>query len=163
MEESWPYLVTNINYETVGKNWHMRNVGRHESKRPLGTPRRRLENDIKTSLKEIVCDCGLLADRPWRPDRLRGPPSLLSNGHRGPFPRWCSCRGVNLTTHLHLLSRSRMAELYFHSSIRLNGVVFYLLSTGTTLLLLYTFTFNVLPKLNDNNEMLFQLNCTFLI
>jgi hypothetical protein len=31
--------------------------------------------------------------------------------------------GMELTAHLHLVPRSRMAELYFHSPIRLHGVV----------------------------------------
>jgi hypothetical protein len=31
--------------------------------------------------------------------------------------------GVKLTTHLHLLPRSRMVELYLHSLICLNGIV----------------------------------------
>jgi hypothetical protein len=50
---------------------------------------------------------------PQRPDRLCGPLSLLSNGYRG----------VKLTTHLHLVPRSRMVELYLHSPICLHSVV----------------------------------------
>jgi hypothetical protein len=38
-------------------------------------------------------------------------------------------RGVNLTTHLHLVPMLRMVELHFHSPIPLNGVVVNYLKT----------------------------------
>jgi hypothetical protein len=44
---------------------------------------------------------------PRLPDRLWGPPDLLSNGYRWLFPRGLSDRGVKLTTHFQLLPRSR--------------------------------------------------------
>jgi hypothetical protein len=42
---------------------------------------------------------------PQRPDRLRGPASLLSNESRRIFPRDYSDWGVKLTTRLHLVPR----------------------------------------------------------
>jgi len=45
---------------------------------------------------------------PPRSDRLWGPISLLYNGYRGLLPRGQSNQGVNLTTHLHIVSRSIM-------------------------------------------------------
>jgi hypothetical protein len=44
---------------------------------------------------------------PRYPDRLWGPPSLLSNGYQGLLPRGYSGWGVNLTTHPQLVPRSR--------------------------------------------------------
>jgi hypothetical protein len=45
---------------------------------------------------------------PLRPERLWGPPSLLSNRYQVLFPWGQSGRGVKLTTHLHLVPRSKM-------------------------------------------------------
>jgi hypothetical protein len=44
---------------------------------------------------------------PSRPERLSGPPGLLSNGYQGLFPCGWSGRGLKLTTHLHLVPRSK--------------------------------------------------------
>jgi hypothetical protein len=46
---------------------------------------------------------------------LWGPPSLLSNGYRGPFPGGRAWPGVTLTTHLHLVPRSWMSRSYTSS------------------------------------------------
>jgi hypothetical protein len=45
------------------------------------------------------------------PDRIWGVPSLLSNGYQGLFPWGQSGRGVKLTTHFHLVPRSRMHRI----------------------------------------------------
>jgi hypothetical protein len=70
---------------------------------------------------------------PCRPERLWGPPNLLSKGYGGSFPggkaAWAwswphtsnKCRGQG------------NVDLYIHSPIRLHGVVLNLLSTETTL------------------------------
>jgi hypothetical protein len=57
-----------------------------------------------------------------RPDWLWGPLSLLSNGYRWFFPRGKSSRGMKLTTHLHLVPRSKMVELYISSPVRVHGM-----------------------------------------
>jgi hypothetical protein len=64
-----------------------------------------------------------------RPDQLWGPPSLLSNGHWG----W-SDLGVKLTTHLHLVPRSRMRGA-IHPVPQYTFMAWYSVkkSTGTTL------------------------------
>jgi hypothetical protein len=60
---------------------------------------------------------------PQCPDRLWDPPSLLSNEYQGLFPGWYSGWGVKLATHLHLVPRSRIVELYLHSPICLHDIV----------------------------------------
>jgi hypothetical protein len=50
--------------------------------------------------------------------------SLLSNMHVGLCTRDKSDWSVKLTIHLHLVSRSRMVELYPQSQTRVHGVVF---------------------------------------
>jgi hypothetical protein len=51
------------------------------------------------------------------------PPSLLSNGYWRLLSWAYIGQGVKLTTHLHLMSRSRMVVLYFHSLINLHDMM----------------------------------------
>jgi hypothetical protein len=61
---------------------------------------------------------------PLRPEWFWAPPSLLSNEYEGLFPWGQSDRGVKLTTHLHLVPRSKNEWSYtFIPPICLHGVV----------------------------------------
>jgi hypothetical protein len=88
------------------------------------------------------CTIGVLGFDSWRgleffsssprQDRLWVPPSLLSNGYQRLFPWGKNGRGVKLTTHLHLLLRSKNEWSYSSTPpIRLHGVMLSQI-TGTT-------------------------------
>jgi hypothetical protein len=70
--------------------------------------RRRNQGSIPRRVKKFFSSA-------QRPQCLRST-ILLYNWHRGLFPCGKSGQGLKLTTHLHLVPRSRMVELYFHSS-----------------------------------------------
>jgi hypothetical protein len=84
--------------------------------------------------------------------RLWGSPNLSSNGYRVLFPQ--SGWGLNLTTHLHLVLRLRMVELYLHSPVCLHGVVLTCLNTGTTL----PFTMSVTQEFGLNDSLMSRRN-----
>jgi hypothetical protein len=68
---------------------------------------------------------------PQHPDRLQGPPSLLSKWYNTPSPE------VQIWPFI-LLLRSRMVELYLCSPICLHGIVLnYIINSGITLPLPY--------------------------
>jgi hypothetical protein len=59
---------------------------------------------------------------PRRPEGLRGPFTILSNGYRGYFPRKQNGRGLELTSRLELGQTSGIRG-YIHSPIRLHSIV----------------------------------------
>jgi hypothetical protein len=64
----------------------------------------------------IAGGCWEFFSKPPSPDRLWSPPSLLSNGYQELFPwRQKSGRGVKLTTHLHLVLRSKNEWSYIYT------------------------------------------------
>jgi len=75
---------------------------------------------------------GSIPGRAWecfsslpRPGRHWGPPNPLSSGYQGFFPWGVNGRGMKLTTHLHLVLRSKNEWSYTSTPlIRLFGVVF---------------------------------------
>jgi hypothetical protein len=60
---------------------------------------------------------------PHSPDRLEAHPASYPMGTGGSFSRAESGGGVKLTTHLHLVPRLRMVELYLHFLIYIHGVM----------------------------------------
>jgi hypothetical protein len=82
------------------------------------------------------------------PDGLCDPFRLLSNGHRGQFPRGWSGRSVKLITQFHVAPKSRM-EPYLYSLTRLHAVVLNQLSRGTILPLRY---YNAKTSLHHTQE-----------
>jgi hypothetical protein len=45
-------------------------------------------------------------------------------GTGGALPGGETCQGMKLTNHFHLVTKSRMVEIYLHSPIRLHGIAF---------------------------------------
>jgi hypothetical protein len=75
-----------------------------------------------------------------RPDRIWYPPSLLSNGYQRLFLWGLGGWGVKLTTHLHLMPRSKNEWSYTSTPpVRLHGVVLNLKKKHKVI----TFTFTV--------------------
>jgi hypothetical protein len=62
-----------------------------------------------------------------------GPQAFQFSGYRGDRPTRVERQDVKLAFHLHVVSTSRLVELYLHSPIRLHRTVLKYLSTGTAL------------------------------
>jgi hypothetical protein len=75
-----------------------------------------------TTSKQIYVSPSATEGEKWMP--IDSFVTLLSNGYQGLFPWGQSGRGVKLTTHLHLVPRSKNEWSYTSTPpIRLNGVV----------------------------------------
>jgi hypothetical protein len=59
--------------------------------------------------------------------------SLWPNGYMVLFPRGKNFQGLKQSTHLNLVPRSRMVELYTHFTTRPHGLILFQLDTGTNL------------------------------
>ena len=62
-----------------GRVMHMILVGKPEGKRPLGTPRRRWEDNIKMDLQEVGKGCGDWVELAQDRDRWRALVSMVMN------------------------------------------------------------------------------------
>ena len=62
-----------------GRGVHRVLVGNPEGKRPLGRPRRRLKDNIKMDLQEVVGACGYWMDLAQDRDRWRALVSTVMN------------------------------------------------------------------------------------
>jgi hypothetical protein len=85
---------------------------------------------------------------PPRPDRLWDPPSLLFNGYGGIFPWGLSGREVKLTTHLHLIPRSK--NVWNYTSTPLTRLLTVVLSWAQFTLFLDTL--NICCSLNVRDQ-----------
>ena len=79
-----------------GRGVHRVLVGKPEGKRPLGRPRRRWEDNIKTDLQEVGGGCGdwmeLAQDRDMWRALVNTVRNLRVTKIRGNFLTTCSCR-----------------------------------------------------------------------
>ena len=62
-----------------GRGMHWALVGKHEGKIPLGRPRRRREDNIKTDLQEVGGSCGDWMELAQDRDRSRALVSTVMN------------------------------------------------------------------------------------
>ena len=62
-----------------GRGVHKVLVGKHEGKRPVGRPRRRWEDNIKTDLEEVERGCGDWMELAKDRDRWRALVSAVMN------------------------------------------------------------------------------------
>jgi hypothetical protein len=101
---SFPVTIQNYFLILIRKNKNMKNIMKGAG----------ISSEVQRWVTSwMISDSG--PSRGWEffssppcPDRLWGPPSLLSKGYRGPFLWEWTGRGVKLTTYLHLMPRSRM-------------------------------------------------------
>jgi hypothetical protein len=149
------------NVTRMEEMWIKKIIGKSEKKRQLrGGPRHIWEDNVKIEIKEDGNGYGIAQSLYRRAMGwtigVRFPSGakyfcLLHSVQTGSevlpaccpvdtrvFSRRQSVQGVKLTTHIHVLPRSRIVELYLRSPTRLYVVLLNKLCTGTILPLVFT-------------------------
>jgi hypothetical protein len=124
-----------------GVTWDLRQMSPPD--RSYASTRRNTQGLCRPTMHVYVWIYIFLYSTAYRP--ALEPPSRLSNGYRGLFPRGESGKSVKLITHLHLVLRSRMAELYLHSPhVFMAWALINKLSTGSVYLFMVQYI--ILPS-----------------
>jgi hypothetical protein len=121
IKSCWPYYIVQVLTDSKHNNNNNNNNNNMSRESAVGIGTDYWLDDRGVGVRVLVGS--RIFTSLCRRDRLCGPPNLLSNGYRGFLPRGLSGRGVKLTTHLQLVSRSRKYGSIHPLPTRLHGVV----------------------------------------